>query len=70
MPSDGVTHTADPSISSETSGRGMAPAVPSIVSPIRSTPNSGTCSPVSGSSAKLSIRGENASGSSRRASSP
>ena len=69
-PSDSVTQTDGSPISSETSGRGMAPTVPSVVSPTRSTPNSGTCSPVPGSSAKLSMRGENASGSGRRASSP
>ena len=69
-PSDAPTQTGVPSTGSETTGRGMAPAVSSVVSPTRSTPNSGTCPPVSGSSAKPSMRGENASGSGRRTSSP
>ena len=68
--SDAVTQIDETSIRAERSGRGMSPAVPNVVSPIRSTPNSGTVSPVFGRSAKPSMRGEKASGSGRRTRSP
>ena len=69
-PIDALTHADDSPIGPVTSDRRRAPAPPNRTSPTRSTPNSGTCSPVAGTSAKLSMRGENASGSTSRTSSP